>query len=281
PMAMVTLVGIHLFLVIYQGVSVPPGLWDRWARSHAGLKDRPPVVERHAEYHEYYDHFKALGRRFFPDLIVDDAIVSVLAVVIVIGLAVFVGAPLENQADPSNTAYVPRPEWYFMFLFQTLRYFPGSLEWVGAILMPAVFVLILLALPYYDRRLLREPQRRPVAMAVGGIVAVATVVLTVMAFVTTPPALAEDPGSHLTAVEITGKQLVQAQNCSSCHVIGGKGGNVGPPLDGVGTRRDPAYIHSYIENPANLNPAARMPAFLPPLSHDQIESVTRYLLTLK
>jgi ubiquinol-cytochrome c reductase cytochrome b subunit len=281
PMMIVAFIVIHLFLVIYQGVSVPPGLWDRWVRSHLGFKDKISIPARNAQYHEYYDHFKALGRRFFPELIVDDAIVAVLAILSVIGLAVFVGAPLESQADPSNTAYVPRPEWYFMFLFQTLKYFPGSLEWIGAILMPAIFVLILLALPFYDRRLLREPRRRPIAMTLGGIIVVASVALTIMAFVTTPPAVVEDASSRLTPQEVTGKQLVQTENCRACHVIEGQGGNVGPALDGIAGRREPAYIHFYIENPKNLNPTAVMPGFIPPLSHDQVEAITRYLLTLK
>ena len=59
------------------------------------------------------------------------------------------------------------------------------------------------------------------------------------------------------------------------------GVTVGPPLDGIAERRGPAYVHSYIESPRSLNPNATMPAFLPPLTHEQDEDVTQYLLALR
>jgi mono/diheme cytochrome c family protein len=75
--------------------------------------------------------------------------------------------------------------------------------------------------------------------------------------------------------------LVAAQGCASCHVINGQGATVGPSLDGIANRRGAAYIHSYIESPKGLNPNATMPAFLPPLTHEQVEDITQYLLTLR
>src|SRR3990172_8751848 len=65
PMAMSGLIAVHLFLVIRQGVSVPPGLWDRWIRSQGrndGAEGGEPASARHEDYHGHYDHFKALGR---------------------------------------------------------------------------------------------------------------------------------------------------------------------------------------------------------------------------
>jgi mono/diheme cytochrome c family protein len=98
---------------------------------------------------------------------------------------------------------------------------------------------------------------------------------------TTPPALADDRASRLTSTEVVGRQLVSAQGCPSCHVIGGQGAGVGPNLDGIVARRATAYIHSYIESPKSLNPNATMPAFLPPLTHEQVEDITQYLLALR
>lgn len=110
---------------------------------------------------------------------------------------------------------------------------------------------------------------------------VAVAGLTWQAIQTTPPALADDRNARLTATEVIGRELVDAQGCRSCHTIAGQGANIGPSLDGVAGRRTAAYIHSYIEDPKNLNPNAMMPAFLPPLSHEQVEDITQYLLTLR
>ena len=83
------------------------------------------------EYLESYHQAKEKGVPFFPDILFKDAVVSLLVFLILIGLAYFVGAPLEARANPADTTYTPRPEWYFLFLFQLLKYFPGNLEVVG------------------------------------------------------------------------------------------------------------------------------------------------------
>jgi ubiquinol-cytochrome c reductase cytochrome b subunit len=274
PMLLVSLVAVHVFLVVWQGVSVPPGLWDRAVLGRRGNGGS-------AEYHAVYDDFKSRGRRFFPNLIVEDAIVSTLVILLVIVFAVVFGAPLEGQADPTNTGYVPRPEWYFLFLFQLLRYFPGNFEWVGVAVLPALFFVFLALLPFLDRGPHRSPRYRPISSAIAVVSVVAVAALTWQAVRTTPPALADDRNSRLTASEVIGRELVDAQGCRSCHVIDGQGAAVGPSLDGVAARRTAAYIHSYIEDSRNLNPNATMPAFLPPLTHEQVEDITQYLLTLR
>jgi ubiquinol-cytochrome c reductase cytochrome b subunit len=280
PMFLVALVAVHLFLVVWQGVSVPPGLWDRATEKFGGA-GRTRRAATAAEYHAVYDDFKARGRRFFPDLIVEDAIVSVVVILVVVLFAVLFGTPLEGPADPTNTSYVPRPEWYFLFLFELLKYFPGSLEWVGVVLLPGLFVIVMLALPFFDRGPLRSPRYRPIGTAAAALSVIAVTALTVRAIQTTPPALVDDRNARLTSTEVVGRQLVQAQGCTSCHVIAGQGTTVGPSLDGIATRRSAAYVHSYIEDPKSLNPAATMPAFLPPLTHQQVEDVTQYLLALR
>ena len=281
PLALIGLVAVHLFLVVWQGVSVPPGLWDTALGRIRGARTSPTAPETASEYHAVYEDFKARGRRFFPDLIVEDAIVSVLMVLIVIACAVAFGTPLEGQADPTNTGYVPRPEWYFLFLFELLKYFPGALEWVGVVVLPGLFFLFLFLLPLLDRGPRRSPRYRPITTAIGLVSIVVVSLLTWRAVQTTPPVLADNRAERLTATEVVGRQLVAAQGCGSCHVINGEGGTLGPPLDGIAERRGPAYVHSYIESPRSLNPNATMPAFLPPLTHEQVEDVTQYLLALR
>ncbi len=76
------------------------------------------------------------GERFWPDSIYKDLLISLAIFIVLILLASFLGVPIEPKADPNDTAYIPRPEWYFLFLFQMLKYFPGKLEWVGTTVIP-------------------------------------------------------------------------------------------------------------------------------------------------
>ena len=88
---------------------------------------------------------------FFPDILFKDAVVSLIIFITLVGLAYFIGAPLEPRADPADTTYTPRPEWYFLFLFQLLKYFPGSLEVIGVFIIPSIAVIVLIVLPLIDR----------------------------------------------------------------------------------------------------------------------------------
>ena len=82
-------------------------------------------------YDEEYHEAKEKGVPFFPDILFKDAVVALIVFVILVALAYFVGAPLEARANPGDTTYTPRPEWYFLFLFQLLKYFEGPFEVVG------------------------------------------------------------------------------------------------------------------------------------------------------
>jgi quinol-cytochrome oxidoreductase complex cytochrome b subunit len=88
------------------------------------------------EYLERYKVAKEKGVPFFPDILFKDAVVVLFIFLILAALAYFLGAPLEARADPADTNYTPRPEWYFLFLFQLLKYFPGSLEFLGVVVLP-------------------------------------------------------------------------------------------------------------------------------------------------
>jgi quinol-cytochrome oxidoreductase complex cytochrome b subunit len=89
---------------------------------------------------------------FFPDLVVREALAAAGLLVVLVLLAGLTKPTLEAVADPNASGYTPRPEWYFLWLFQLLKYFKGSLEPVGTFLVPAVAVVLLLAVPLLDRR---------------------------------------------------------------------------------------------------------------------------------
>jgi quinol-cytochrome oxidoreductase complex cytochrome b subunit len=107
--------------------------------------------EQKQKYLTKYYQLKQKGVRFYPDIVYKDLLVSFAIFLLLVGLATFIGVANEPKADPSDTAYIPRPEWYFLFLFQMLKYFPGKLEWVGTAVIPGAAVLTLFLLPFLDR----------------------------------------------------------------------------------------------------------------------------------
>lgn len=232
------------------------------------------------EYHSRYGEFKERGHPFWPDVIFKDVVVSLLVLGVILGLMVLKGVPLGNLADPTSREFVPRPEWYFMFLFQLITYFPGYLEWVGVLVVPGLVTLLLLLLPFLDRRPVRLPSRRPLALGVGTLALAAVVLLTVRAYQTTPPA-APETGPLLTSIEQMGRSIYKVQACDSCHQIRGEGTPVGPALDGVGSRYSVDFIFAWVYNPKQLNPQSVMPAYSAALGTRELDAVAQYLNTLK
>ncbi|MHB0868612.1 MAG: c-type cytochrome [Chloroflexota bacterium] len=250
--------------------------------------------ERRRRYLSRYEEQKQQGKGFYPYTIHKDALFSLLVFLMLAAMAIFVGAPLEERADPTNAVYVPRPEWYFMFLFELLKYFPGELEWVGVALLPGVAILLLLLLPLLDVSSIRHPRQRRLVVNLTAIAVAAVSFLTLQAYQMTPTTVttllntgvqlspAPRPAeAKLTSTQEAGRRLFQSQNCASCHQIAGAGSAVGPDLTRVGGRRDLAWLHEYIETPRHLNPAAKMPGFLPPLTHQEVEWLAQYLSTLR
>jgi ubiquinol-cytochrome c reductase cytochrome b subunit len=185
PASLAGLLAVHLYLIFYHGVSVPPRIWER-IPGRRGTEAASPALRDLAaqggDYHRRYEDFKKRGNPFWPDVILEDMIVAVVAMIAIVVLLVSQGVPLEARADPANTAYVPRPDWYFMFLFQLLKYFPGNLEWLGAGVLPAIVFALIFLLPLYDRSPWRSPGRRPVAMVLGGLFILGQAVLTFLGF---------------------------------------------------------------------------------------------------
>ncbi len=171
-----------------------------------------------------YQEEKERGVRFFPDIIYKDAVIALAVFILLIGLAAFVGVPKEPPADPADASYVPRPEWYFLFLFEMLKFFPGQVEFIGTVVVPGAAVLALLLLPFFDRRPGRHPLRRPVASAVMSAVVWGMIGLTVRATMTTPPQV-ESFGASDEERLAAGEELYLTV-CAECHQPEGEGGEV-------------------------------------------------------
>jgi ubiquinol-cytochrome c reductase cytochrome b subunit len=96
-------------------------------------------------------------RPYFPGLALKEALAALALLAALVLVAALTEPTLEAAADPNATGYVPRPEWYFLWFFQLLKYFSGDLEVVGVVLVPAGLVVLLLAVPFTDRR---QPRTR-------------------------------------------------------------------------------------------------------------------------
>jgi len=118
---------------------------------------------------------------FFPTFAFKEAVVALLVFAAVIALAWFWPAAIGDPADPSDSSYVPKPEWYFLSMYQFLKLFPGKLEIVGLLLQP-VAILLLTLLPFLDRSPERRPSKRKMTMVLLGLLVGANVVLGVLGY---------------------------------------------------------------------------------------------------
>jgi mono/diheme cytochrome c family protein len=161
-------------------------------------------------YRQAYARQKENGVPFFPEAVFKDAVVALLVFVAIVMLAGFVGAGLEQIADPGDASYTPRPEWYFLFLFQLLKYFPGDLEVVGVFVIPVVLLTLLVALPWLDRSSKRHWSGRPVVIGITVALLAGAVFLTVRALTSAAP-----PAEATAAGDQTARLYVE--NCAGCH----------------------------------------------------------------
>lgn len=181
--------------------------------------------EQKKKYQEKYYQAKQKGVKFFPDIIYKDLIVSFAIFLVLLMLATFVGVANEPKADPSDATYIPRPEWYFLFLFEMLKYFPGSLEWVGTTIIPGIAVTALLLLPFLDRNPNRHWSKRKIAISVMTIIVIGMVALTIMAVTSTPTQEEVAIASTLSEKISLGEEAYSVQ-CVECHGAEGEGGEI-------------------------------------------------------
>lgn len=182
--------------------------------------------EQKRQYQEKYVREKQSGVHFYPDIIYKDLVVSFALFMLLVGLAVFVGVPNEPPADPNDTSYVPRPEWYFLFLFQMLKYFPGQIEWLGTAILPALAVAVLFLLPFIDKNPRRYWKHRKTGVAVMSVIVIGMVALTTLAVATTPPQEETGPLASSISEKVIAGQDLYSIYCTECHGPDGEGGEV-------------------------------------------------------
>jgi ubiquinol-cytochrome c reductase cytochrome b subunit/menaquinol-cytochrome c reductase cytochrome b/c subunit len=234
-------------------------------------------LEKEAYLREY-SILKSQGKPFFPYAIAKDSWMAVVVMITIMAMSLILGAELGPKVDPTTTTYVPRPEWYFYFLFEVLRIIkPPSLVPLAAIGVPTICMILLFLLPFYDRSPERRPERRPIAMAA-------------MAFLTYEGAIAGSPnqidieppasvmagGAEAIRTFEAGKQVVAQSGCLACHKIGENGNTgPGPDLSEIGGRLPRQAIARTL-----VNPTAPMPAYTE-LSPEKRDALVEFLAQLK
>jgi mono/diheme cytochrome c family protein len=178
------------------------------------------------KYHERYYKAKQKGVKFWPDVIYKDLLVSFALFVVLVLLATFVGVANEPKADPSDSNYIPRPEWYFLFLYEMLKFFPGVLEVVGTFIIPTIAVLALFLLPLIDRNPNRYFGRRKVAITVMVVIVLAMVGLTIRSVATAHPEEETATAAATLPEMIVAGQDLYSIHCVECHGAEGEGGEI-------------------------------------------------------
>ena len=241
-------------------------------------------------YKDKYTQEKQKGVKFWPDIIYKDLVISLSLFIILVIMATWIGVTQEPKADPSDSTYIPRPEWYFLFLFQMLKYFPGSLEWLGTTVIPIIAILALFLLPFFDRSPRRFWKGRPWAISIMSVMVAGIVFLTVLAAVTTPPQEVTGTIAGSIPEQILAGQDLYSINCTECHGPDGEGGEIKgvEGLEGVilkaintkdelYTRNDQTFsdIISYGQQDLGMPPFAR--AFGGALGPSDVDAIVTFM----
>lgn len=198
---------------------------------------------------------------------------ALVVVIVVAAMSIVLGAEQGPKVDPTTTTYVPRPEWYFFFLFELLRVLkPPELVPLATVGIPTIAMVLLLLLPFYDRGPERRPQRRPIATTAGILTIVAMAYLTF---------LGAEAGSP-TEIEMTvapefeqGKQVAAQSGCLACHVFEHNGNPIGPELTDIGQKLPRQAIARSLE----VGPGI-MPSYAD-LSEAKFEDLVDFLASLQ
>lgn len=246
---------------------------------------------------------------FYPRQIILDLCFALLLIIALGFWAYFVPAELGPKANPADTQYLPRPEWYYLPIFQWLKYWSGSTAVIGILVIPTIIAVLFVALPFIDRRLERRPWKRPLAVGTFAAVFVALVWLGALSyrddhrdpgvaaqlakqreeteqFVRTPfeP---ETAGSSLAAANVAladplaaqGKKLFEAKTCNACHGDGGVGTPAGAKLIGIGAKLPPDKVAAVLKQPTEKMAAGGMTPLN--LKDEEMKALIAYLNSLK
>jgi len=243
------------------------------------------IDERRAGFKKYKEDVKARGKPFYPYAMFHDTVMSLVVVAVIIGLtcvwyftssanpdtcgsgdSCLLGPRYSEPADPGTTNFVPRPDWYFYFLFYLLRIFkwPDTVI-LGTVGIPTILLIILFLLPFVDVRRERRLLRRPVAIVAAVLVVISMGVLTYKGatakealaseVVQAVPTWAAREGFQNNKQAVAGATIFASSGCTACHTYLGTGSsNLGAPdLSAIGTSgRGVQGFANYVADPSKF-----------------------------
>ena len=243
------------------------------------------IDERRAGFQKYKEDVKARGKPFFPYAMFHDTVMSLVVVAVIIGLtcvwyftssadpetcgsgdSCLLGPRYSEPADPGTTNFVPRPDWYFYFLFYLLRIFkwPDTVI-LGTVGIPTILLIILFLLPFVDVRRERRLLRRPVAIVAAVLVVISMGVLTYKGatakealaseVVQAVPTWAAREGFQDNKQAVAGATIFASSGCTACHTYLGTGSsNLGAPdLSSIGkSGRGVQGFANYVADPSKF-----------------------------
>ena len=246
---------------------------------------------------------------FYPRQVLIDLSLTALLIVGLGAMAFFMAVPLGPAANPANAQYVPRPEWYYLPIFQWLKYWHGSAAVIGVLVIPMIVVIAVIALPFLDRGIERRPWKRPGAMGAYVFLMFGLVGLGLRSVYQDKhdPGVAEQLAKQKTEEEeymrkpfepdlsaaslaaanvaladplaAKGKTIFAAQSCNACHGDGGVGTAAAPALIGISAKLSKDQVANLLQHPTAKMTAGGMPAVdLPP---DELEALVAYIESLK
>jgi ubiquinol-cytochrome c reductase cytochrome b subunit len=242
---------------------------------------------------------------FYPRQVIMDLSLTALLIAGLGLLSFMIPIKLGPAANPADAQYVPRPEWYYLPIFQWLKYWHGSAAIVGVLVIPVLLVLTVLALPFLDRSVERRPWKRPAAMAAYVFLVFSIVGLGLRSqyldrhdsgvsqqlakqsadedkYMRKPfePDLSS---ASLAAANVKladplaakGKTIFEARSCSACHGQGGVGTAAAPALTGIHKEFSPDQLAELFKHPtAKMNAGGMPPVALPP---DDMKALIAYI----
>ncbi len=226
PALITMLITAHILLVVRLGISEPPGNTALACDEAISKGDQGRKV-RKATYEGLYEANKKEGRPFLPDTLFHDTVIALLVVMAIFVLAAVLPAQSTGPANPIGTAFSPKPEWYFVWVQTLLRVFPGKLEPIGAVVLPLLAILVLLALPFFNRGLNRTFSKRKTIVGVGTVAVLLVIGLEIFGTLSpptlaVPSAPAPPAGATYGQVAALGNVAFD-NNCASCHGVDGQG----------------------------------------------------------
>jgi quinol-cytochrome oxidoreductase complex cytochrome b subunit len=217
-------------------------------------------------YLEEYELLKKKGKPFFPYAVMKDSAMAVIVVGVIIVMSIILGAEQGPKADPTSTSYVPRPEWYFFFLFEVLRVIkPPELVPIATIGIPTICMVLLLRVLFSARGPARKRGRRPIATTAGILTIIAMAYLTFLGATGGSPTEIE---MEVAPQYEAGKEVVAGAGCLACHKLGENGNHgPGPDLTHIGRTVPRAAILRSVEIGPGIMPSFRD---LPPKKLDEL-----------